>query len=223
MISQTTPQIRILLVDDHQVMRDGLKLLLHDQADCRVVAEAQHGREALERVEEMDCDIVVMDIAMPELNGIEATRQLLARRPEVRVVALSMYSDQKVLSEMLKAGARGFVVKGSASEELIEAIRTVFRGGQYLSPQLAEVVDFDFKSNKPGSGRVGGSLLTSRELEVLQLVAEGGTTKSIGVRLNISAKTVDTHRQNIMKKLNLRTVAELTKFAVREGITSLQF
>ena len=215
--------IKILLADDHKVMRDGLRLLLEDQADMCVVGEADHGRQAIDLVGELAVDVVVMDVAMPELNGIEATRQIVANYPHVKVVALSMYNDQRVLSEMLKQGASGFVVKGSATADLITAIHRVCAGKTYLSPDIERSVGPDFVGWIRGAEVKGHVILTNREAEVLQLVAEGGATKSIGLRLDISAKTVDTHRQNIMRKLNLRTVAELTKYAVREGITSLQF
>ena len=215
--------IKILLVDDHKVMRDGLRLLLQDQEDMVVVGEADHGREAVHMMETMPVDLVVMDIAMPEMNGVEATRQIVASHPGVKVLVLSMFHDQKVLSEILKHGAGGFVVKGSATEDLVRAIRLVWSGETYLSPELEKSVGAGFVNQSRGDTGSLTTVLTHREVEVLQLVAEGRTTKSIGLSLDISAKTVDTHRQNIMKKLNLRTVAELTKYAVREGITSLQF
>lgn len=216
--------IRILLVDDHKVMRDGLRLLLDDQTNMEVVGEADHGRQALELADAIPIDVVVMDIAMPELNGLEATRQLRMRHPDVKIVVLSMYNEQRVLFEMLQAGASAFVVKGSVTDDLVEAIRFAKAGRTYLAPQIARSMGPDLADRilQDSAGANPGTL-THRELEVLQLVAEGGTTKSIGVRLCISVKTVDTHRQNIMRKLNLRTVAELTKYAVREGITSLQF
>jgi two-component system, NarL family, response regulator NreC len=212
--------IRILLVDDHKVMRDGLRLLLDDHADMQVVGEADHGRDALALAARLQIDVVVMDVAMPELNGIEATRRLLVRFPQVKVVALSMYNERKILTEMIQAGASALVVKGSATEDLVQAIRAAHAGRTFLAPEIARTVGKDFTEQVAGERGKSGDL-TNRELEVLQLVAEGGTTKSIGNRLDISAKTVDTHRQNIMRKLNLRTVAELTKYAVREGITSL--
>jgi DNA-binding NarL/FixJ family response regulator len=211
------------LVDDHKVMRDGLRLLLEDQPDMKVVGEADDGRQAVQQAAVLDIDVVVLDVAMPELNGIEAARQLTAQHPGLAIVALSMYNDQRVLTEMLACGARAFVVKGSATEHLITAIRCAVAGQTYLSPEIERSVGREFAERVRGASAGAQAVLTHRELEVLQLVAEGGTTKSIGVRLSISAKTVDTHRQNIMKKLNLRTVAELTKYAVREGITSLQF
>ena len=215
--------IKILLVDDHKVMRDGLRLLLQGQEDMVVVGEADHGREAVHVMQTMAVDVVVMDIAMPEMNGVEATRQIVASHPGVKVLALSMFHDQKVLSEILKHGASGFVVKGSATEDLVRAIRLVWSGETYLSPELEKSVGASFVSQSRTATDRLTTVLTHREIEVLQLVAEGRTTKSIGLSLDISAKTVDTHRQNIMKKLNLRTVAELTKYAIREGITSLQF
>lgn len=212
--------IKILLVDDHKVMRDGLRLLLDDHPDMQVVGEADHGRDALALASRIQVDVVVMDVAMPELNGIETTRRMLIRFPRIKVVSLSMYNERKILTEMLQAGASALVVKGSATEDLVQAIRTVHAGRTFLAPEIIKTVGEDFAKTVGVVRRKSGDL-TNRELEVLQLVAEGGTTKSIGNRLDISAKTVDTHRQNIMRKLNLRTVAELTKYAIREGITSL--
>ena len=215
--------IRILLVDDHEVMRDGLRVLLQDQSDMEVVGEAGHGRQALEVEASLHPDVVLMDVEMPELNGIEATRQLVARNAGVKVVALTMFTDQKVMQEMLDAGAVGFVVKGASTEHLIDAIHAAERGEVYLSPEIVGSTDTTFVEGARRHAALVADVLTNREKEVLQLVAEGGTTKSVGVRLHISAKTVDTHRQNIMKKLDIRTVAELTKYAVRRGLTSLQF
>ena len=212
--------IRILLVDDHKVMREGLRLLLDHHQDMVVVGEADHGRDALAMCDKLELDVVVMDVAMPELNGIETTRRLLTRHPEIKVVALSMYNERRILAEMLQAGASALVVKGSATEELVQAIRAARAGERFIAPEIAATVGGVFHDTS-SVDQVAPAVLTNRELEVLQLVAEGGTTKSIGTRLNISAKTVDTHRQNIMRKLNLRTVAELTKYAVREGITTL--
>ncbi len=212
--------IKILLVDDHKLIRRGLCLLLDQIPDMKVVGEADHGREALARCAELEIDVVVMDVAMPELNGIEATRRIRSRYRHIQVVALSMYDERRILTEMLQAGASALVFKASATEELEQAIRAVQAGERYIATEIKAIIGVE-SSDASSVNHVASISLTNRELEVLQLVAEGGTTRSIGTRLGISAKTVDTHRQNIMRKLNLRTVAELTKYAVREGITTL--
>lgn len=213
--------IRVLLADDHKIVRDGLRTLLEKHADIAVLGEAEDGREALQMTRKLSPDIVVMDIAMPELNGIEATRQILSEYPGVKVVALSMHSDKRFVSEMLKAGASAYLLKDCAFEELITAIRTVIKSKIYLSPGIAGVVleDYIRKNSKKDSSVF--SVLSDREREVLQLMAEGKTTKEVAAHLNVSIKTVETHRTNIMTKLDIHSIAELTKYAIREGLTSL--
>lgn len=213
---------RIILADDHKVMRAGLRNLISQESDLEVVAEASNGREAVELCHEHEPDLVLMDIAMPELNGIEACRQIRADLPRVRVLALSMHADKQYAAGMLGAGASGYLLKDCAYDELIEAIRTVAAGRTYLSPEITGVVLRDYVDRLSGAEADSAfSVLTDREREVLQLVAEGHTTKQIAEKLYVSVKTVESHRQNIMDKLEIRTIAELTKYAIREGLTSL--
>lgn len=213
--------IRILLADDHKIMREGLRALLERDLDFQVEAEAENGVEAVQLARKLKPHIVIMDIGMPGLNGIEATRQVTAELPATKVIALSMHSDKRFVIEMLKAGVSGYLLKDSASEELASAIRTVLSGTPYLSPKITGVVLKDYLSALTKTEPSAFTLLTSREREVLQLIAEGRSTKEIAATLFVSVKTVETHRQQIMDKLNLRSVAELTKYAVREGLTSL--
>jgi DNA-binding NarL/FixJ family response regulator len=212
---------RVLLADDHRIIREGLRSLLQKQPDMEVVEEAQDGITAVRLTEKLHPDIVIMDIGMPDLNGIEAARQIVTRLKDVKVIALSMHSDKRFVLEMLKAGASGYLLKDCAFEELINAIRTVSSGQIYLSHRVTGVVVDEYLHNRPASESTVYSLLTAREREVLQLLAEGNTTKSIAASLHVSTKTIETHRQQIMEKLNLRSVAELTKYAVKEGLTSL--
>jgi DNA-binding NarL/FixJ family response regulator len=209
--------IRILLADDHQIVRDGLKTLLEKQADMQVVGEAQDGRAAVDQARALAPQVVIMDIAMPDLNGVDATRQIKGESPEVKVIALSMQSDGPIVRRMLQAGASAYMLKDCASEELVKAVRTVMRGGTYLSDGVQNVVVKQLTSPEPTTT----SPLTPKEREVLQLLAEGKTTKEIAASLFLSPKTVDTHRQHIMDKLEIRSIAELTKYAIREGLTSL--
>jgi len=186
-----------------------------------VIAEAEDGRTALRLARELKPDLIIMDIGMAELNGMEATRQIRAEAPRVKVIALSMHSDVRFVSEMLKAGASGYLLKDSAFEELARAIKVVRAGGTYLSPGISGVVIKDYVGRLGEARPEASATLTPREREVLQLVAEGHSTKEIAAKLGVSLKTVDTHRQQIMGKLGLRSVAELTKHAVREGLTEL--
>lgn len=213
--------IRVLLADDHRIIREGLRSLLQKQPDMEVVEEAEDGITAVRLTEKLRPDIVIMDIGMPDLNGIEAARQIVTRVKGVKVIALSMHSDKRFVLEMLKAGASGYLLKDCAFEELINAIRTVRSGQIYLSNRVTGVVVDEFLHNRPTSEVSAYNLLSAREREVLQLLAEGNTTKSIAAALSVSTKTIETHRQQIMEKLNLHSVAELTKYAVKEGLTSL--
>jgi len=213
--------IKVLLADDHKIVRDGLRTLLEKNPDIIVAGEAEDGREALQMAQKLLPDVVVMDIAMPDLNGIEATRQILADRSAVRIIALSMHSDKRFVSEMLKAGASAYLLKDCAFEELITAIRTVMKGKIYLSPEIAGVVIGDYIKKDTKADSSVFSLLSDREREVLQLLAEGKTTKEVASYLHVSVKTVETHRTNIMTKLDIHSIAELTKYAIREGLTTL--
>ncbi len=210
--------IGVLLADDHRIIRQGLRSLLEKQPDMEVVAEAENGRTAVQLARRLSPDVVVMDIAMPDLNGIEATQQIIAEAPGVKIVALSMHSDKRFVARMLKAGASGYLLKDCAFEELARAIRTVAVNQIYLSPGIAGVVVEDFVRHVSETD----SSLTPREREVLQLLAEGSSTKEIAARLQVSVKTVETHRRHIMEKLDIHTIAELTKYAIRQGLTSLE-
>lgn len=213
--------LKVLLADDHKIVRDGLRTLLEKHDDIVVVGEAEDGREALQLSRKLQPDVVVMDIAMPDLNGIEAARQLLSEYPGIRIAALSMHSDKRFVSEMLKAGASAYLLKDCAFEELITAIRTIITGKIYLSPGIAGVVIEDYIRRGSSVESSVFSLLSDREREVLQLMAEGRSTKEVAAHLNVSIKTVETHRTNIMTKLDIHSIAELTKYAIREGLTSL--
>ncbi len=212
--------VRILIADDHKIVRDGLRALLEREPDFRVVGEASNGREAVEVARELVPDVLITDLVMPVLNGIDATRQIVAEHPQVRVIALSMHSDRRFVTDMLQAGAVAYLRKESAFEELAEAIRAVMSGEVFLGRGITGVVVEGYKS-LIGEEAEGSGVLSAREREVLQLLAEGNRTNEIATLLHLSAKTVESHRTNIMKKLDLHSIAELTKFAVREGLTSL--
>ena len=213
---------RILLVDDHKITRQGLRSLLENEQDMEVVAEAEEGRTAVRLAREMVPDVVIMDVSMPDLNGMEAARQIVGDCPDTKVIALSMHSDALFVTEMLKSGASGYLLKDCAFEELARAIRTVAAEKTYLSPSISGVVVNDYVHLLSKGESVDAEVLSSREREVLQLLAEGKSTKQIALRLHISAKTVETHRRQIMEKLDIHSVAELTKYAIRKGFTSLE-
>ncbi len=214
--------VRLLLADDHAMMREGLKSLIGKESDLSVVAEASNGKETLELARKSGVHVVVMDVAMPDLNGIEATRKLLKTNPNIKVVALSGHANREFVREMLKAGASAYVLKSRAYEELVRAIREVTKGKKYLSPDIARgVVDEYVGISSSISKQPAFVVLTDREREALQLIAEGKSTKEVAGALKVSVKTVETHRRNIMEKLNLHSVAEITKYAIREGITSV--
>jgi two-component system, NarL family, response regulator NreC len=203
-------------------MREGLRTLIEKQPDMKVVAEAENGRTVVQLAQKLVPEVVVMDIGMPDLNGIEATRQILSHNPKVKVIALSMHSAKRFVVEMLKAGASGYLLKDCAFEELALAIRTAIVNKVYVSPSINDMMIKEYVHNLSESEFSVASILTPREREVLQLLAEGKTTKQIAASLKVSVKTIETYRQQIMHKLNLHSVAELTKYAIREGITSLE-
>jgi DNA-binding NarL/FixJ family response regulator len=207
-------KIRIVLADDHSVVRQGFRRILEAQADMEIVGEASNGREAVETATKLSPDVVVMDVAMPELNGIEATRRMGEAAPRTRVLALSMHKDSVYVREILRAGARGYLLKDAVDEDLIAAVRAVARGEGYLSPGVADAVLTDYRQHVTDPI----DLLTSREREVLQLIAEGKTNKEIATTLNLSVYTVDAHRGRIMEKLNLHSTGELVRFAIRKGL-----
>ena len=207
-------KIRILLADDHVMVRQGFRMILAAQPDMEIVGEAGNGREALELAEKLQPDVVVMDVAMPELNGIEATRRLAASSPRTRVLALSMYKDSVYVREILRAGARGYLLKDAIDRDLLAAVRAVAGGEGYLSPAVSEAVLSDYRRHVSDPL----DLLSSREREVLQLIAEGKTNKDIASALKLSVYTVEAHRGRIMEKLNLHSVGELVRFALRHGL-----
>jgi two-component system, NarL family, response regulator NreC len=213
--------IRIVIADDHTVLRLGLRTLLDMQPDMQVVGEAGDGRALLAIVKELLPDVALMDIGMPNLNGIEATREALVIHPELRVLALSMFSDEQYVAGMLRAGASGYLLKSCDFEELATAVRTVMTGRVHLSPGIAGTVLEGYLSHIDNDHVEPAAILSHREREVLQLLAEGLATKAIAHRLNLGERTVETHRRQIMEKLSLHSVAELTKYAVRQGLTSL--
>ena len=213
--------IKILLADDHRIMRNGLRALIEKESGMAVVAEAESGREAVKLALKLEPDVVVMDINMPDLNGIDASRRILAEVPDVKVIAFSMHTDHRFVAEALKAGVSGYLDKNSAFEELARAIRTVNGNQSYLCSRITGnvVKSYVDRMLQEEEGRSGA--LTDREREIVQLYAEGHSTNQIAGSLNISVKTVETHRRNIMEKLGIGSIAELTKFAIREGLTSL--
>jgi DNA-binding NarL/FixJ family response regulator len=214
--------VRIVLADDHTMMRDGLKSLIAKEPGFEVVGEAANGKEIVALVRKAGAHVIIMDVTMPDLNGIEATRKILKANPAIKVVALSGHANRELVREMLKAGASAYVLKSRAYEELARAVREVMGGKKYLSPDIARgVVDEYVEISASQSGNPAFVVLTDREREALQLIAEGKTTKAVADALRVSVKTVETHRHNIMQKLNLQSVAELTKYAIREGITSV--
>lgn len=211
--------IGVIFVDDHEVFHACIRHLFDLQDNMKMLAVANNGRTAVKLAREQSPDVVVMDISMPGLNGIDATSKILSENPDVKIIALSMHSERNIILQILRAGARGYVLKDSAFDELVTAIQAVVGGSMYLSPKITGVVleDTLHRSEVPEST----TALSVREREVLQLIAEGRSTREIADELNLSVKTIETHRAQIMKKLKIGTLAELIKYAVREGITSL--
>ena len=215
--------IRIVLCDDHQIIREGLRALLDNQSDMKVLGEGVNGHEAISLAEKHAPDIIVMDVAMPDFNGIAATRRLREQQPRIKILALSMHSDRRFVTGMLEAGASGYLLKDCAFSELANAIRTIASGGLYISPRIAGNVLQEFaRRGKPARNKPPKVELTSREEEILQLIAEGKSTKDIAADLHVSVKTVETHRTHIMRKVGAHNVAALTKFAIREGLTTIE-
>ena len=208
-------EITIVLVDDHKILRDGLKNIIQKKANLKIIGEASDGREAVKLCRKLNPNVVITDISMQDLNGIEATSQILKENPEIKVIGLSMHSNKKFIQSLFKAGGFGYLLKDGDSEELITAITVVMQNRKYLSKSINQKylssIDDDVDTVK----------LSSRETEVLQLIAEGNSSKEMGEKLFLSSKTVDVHKNNIMKKLNLFTIPELTKYAIREGLTDL--
>jgi two-component system response regulator NreC len=213
--------ISVLLVDDHRMIREGLRAMLSVEQGVEVTGEAEDGRQAVRMAAELRPDVVVMDVRMPDLNGVDATRQVLAALPTTRVVALSADADPRSAAEMLRAGATGYVVKDSAFDQLATAVRAAARGESYLSPKVEATVIEEFARGGTAGPRSAFQTLSPREREILQLMAEGQATKQIAATLHVSVKTVETHRRNLMEKLRIDSVAEATKYAIREGLTAV--
>ncbi len=211
----------ILLADDHQITREGLRLLLANEPDMEVIAEADNGRTAVKLALKFKPDIIVMDVSMPDLNGMEATRQILTDLPKTKILGLSMHSHRNYVVGMLKAGVSGYLLKNCAFVELVQAIRDIYNNKIYIGEDIVDTVIEDYIMNIKTGKKATAKDLSAREREVLQLVAEGYTSKEIADQLNVHVKTIETHRHQIMAKLNHRTIADLTKYAIREGLTSL--
>lgn len=212
-------KIRILLADDHTILRAGLKMMLNAQPDMEVVGEAQDGRQAIQEAQRLQPDIILMDITMPDMNGIEATKQIKKVLPDVKVLVLTMHEHDEYIFQALRAGASGYMLKEAADTELISALHVILSGQFYLSPAAQSVMVGDYlQRSRTGDEKDSYSSLTEREREILKLVAEGFTNNQIAERLVISPKTVDTHRTHIMDKLNLHSRAELVKYAMRRGL-----
>lgn len=213
---------QILIVDDHEIVRAGMRMLLDALLDIEVVGEAKNGREAIEFIEQHPVDIIVMDVSMPEMNGVEATRYIKEKYPDMRIVALTIHEGEEYFFQMLQAGASGYVPKRAASKILLQAIQHVAQGDIYIEPQIAKLLVTDYlKRVKEGGEQASYDGLSKREREVLTHIAEDYTNQEIANMLNISVKTVERHRENIMKKLNLHTRIELTKYAIRKGLIRL--
>ncbi len=219
--STRSEKIKVLLADDHKIVRRGLRELIDKQPNIAVIAEAEDGRTAVRLSRQLSPDIVLMDISMRDLNGIEATRQILNETPRTKVIILSMHSSQKYVEDVFRAGASGYLLKDCDISEILNAIRAVAENETYVCPQIATVLRRDYLQRILQADSPSSSALTPREREVLQLMAEGKSTKEIAFAFSISVKTIEVHRQRIMEKLNIRSVAELTKYAIREGLTSL--
>lgn len=213
--------IKILLADDHEITREGLSALIEKEDGMTVIAQAKNGREAIQKTVQYCPDVVVMDINMPELNGIEAARQILSEMPDVKIITLSMYSEKRYITSMLQAGVAGYLLKNDIFEELVKAIRAVMKNQGYLSQKIAHIVMKDYAANSNNNSDSLLSALTQREKELLQLIAEGRTSNEIADRLCISVKTISCHRSSLKEKLNINSIAELTKIAIREGLVSL--
>jgi DNA-binding NarL/FixJ family response regulator len=214
--------IRIILADDHKIIRNGLRALIDKQHNIEIIGEAADGRTTVTLALKLSPDVIVMDVSMPDMNGIEAARKIIKNSPGVKILALSMHSDKKFVAEMLNAGASGYLLKDCAARELMHAIQAVVKNCLYMSPDIAEIMIKEYKQIVSKENLSVHSLLTSREREALQLLAEGKTTKEIAFALDISVKTAETYRQHIMNKLDIHTIAGLTKYAIREGLTSVE-
>ena len=216
------PNLRILVADDHEVVRHGVRALLDGHPGWEVVAEAGDGRDAVEKTVQLKADIVILDIGMPNLNGLEATRQILRSLPQARILILTMHESEQVVREVLEAGARGFLLKSDAGRDLVAAVEALQRHKTFFTSKVAEMVLESFLKSKPRpADQAEREILTPREREIVQLLAEGKSTKEVAVALGLSVKTAETHRSNIMRKLNLHSISELVLYAVRNNIVQV--
>ncbi|RLI33804.1 DNA-binding response regulator [Candidatus Bathyarchaeota archaeon] len=215
--------IKILLADDHEIVRYGLRCVIEEQPDMEVVGDAVNGRTAINLTHQLKPDVVIMDISMPDMNGIEATRRIRKEIPDTKVIVLSMHHKRQFVIDMLKAGVSGYILKTKVHGDLIRAIKAAVANEVYLSSKITGIVAHDIASNLPTSDKSAYAILTPREREVLQLISEGKSTKESALHLNVSIKTIESTRRQIMQKLDIHNVADLTKYAVNEGITSLDF
>lgn len=215
--------MKVLIAEDHGIVRQGLRALIEEETDIEVVGEAEDGLEVVELAKQLSPDVILMDITMPNLNGVESTRLIHESNPNIRVVALSVHFDKHFVMEMLRAGASGYVLKSYLFDEVLRAIRTVHIGQHYLSPKITEIVLDDYIPFISRAEESAKEHLTARERRIVQLLTEGKTTKQIALHLHVSPKTVDSNRRQVMNKLRIFSVAELTKYAIREGITSAEF
>lgn len=216
-------RIKILLADDHNILRSGLRSLLEKQPNFEIIAEAEDGNDAVELCIQLRPDIVLMDVSMPNLNGIEATSKILERAPGIKIIILSVHSSQKFVAEVFKAGASGYLLKNCSFQEMVYGIEAVRSGGTYICPQVANVVRNDYLQFLGERDSSIAATLTKREREVLKLIAEGKNMKEIAYSFNLSVKTIEAHRQHIMEKLDLHNIAALTKYAIREGLTTEEY
>ena len=214
-------KIRLLLVDDHKILRDGLKKAIDQESDMILVGEAENGRTALQLARETLPDVIIMDISMPELNGIEAARQIIRQNCDQKIIALSMHADKHYVLGMLKAGVKGYILKTNAFEELARAVRTIMTGQSFISRELTTIVVKSAVTNFQCDTAKSSETLTSREIEILQLIAEGKNSEYMAAELNISRRTIEVHRRSLKKKLKLNTIADLTRYAIKTGIISL--
>ncbi len=215
--------IKILLADDHEIVRYGLRCVIEEQPDMEVVGDAVNGRTAINLTHQLKPDVVIMDISMPDMNGIEATRRIRKEIPDTKVIVLSMHHKRQFVIDMLKSGVSGYILKTKVHEDLIRAIKAAVADEVYLSSKITGIVAHDIASNLPTSDKSAYAILTPREREVLQLISEGKSTKKSALHLNVSIKTIESTRRQIMQKLDIHNVADLTKYAINEGLTSLDF
>jgi DNA-binding NarL/FixJ family response regulator len=213
--------VRIIIADDHKMFRDGFCRMLEEQPDIEVVGEADNGRTAVQLALELVPDIIIMDISMPGMNGIEAVHRILSEQPKIKVISLSMHADEKYVSMMLKAGAKGYILKDRPFDDMVDAIHNVLEDNVFLCPEIVNVVAHDYVKQLPAQRRTSTHILTEREREVLRLLADGKSTKEAAAMLFVSNKAIEAHRQRMMKKLNINNIPDLTKYAIREKLTAL--